>query len=487
MTGDEVNRPGPLTLPRYQRADLSIGIVHIGVGGFHRAHQAMALDRLMNMGLARDWAICGVGVRPADRRMSEVLTRQGGYTLVLKHPDSTREARWIESIVDCRYAPDDPDAVIELMSSPGVRIVSLTITEGGYLIDRATGEFAANDPAVIRDLQPGAPPETAFGLITEALRRRRDRRIPPFTILSCDNIPGNGDVTRRMLGAYATRKDPNVGAWITEAVSFPNSMVDRITPQTTDADRAEVAKEFKVQDDWPVVAEPFFQWVLEDDFPTGRPPFEQSGVQMVADVEPYELMKLRLLNASHQGMCYFGHLSGYKMVHDAARDPRIERFLLRYMTQEATPTLRPVPGVDITEYQKTLIDRFANEHVGDTIERLCTDSSDRIPPWLLPVVRDQLKAGRPVRHSAAIVASWARYAEGVDESGQPIDVVDQRRATVMAHAARQREDPVAFLRQRDLFGDLADNPRFVPEYLWALGSLIRTGAQATLAKLDSEY
>jgi mannitol 2-dehydrogenase len=263
-------------------------------------------------------------------------------------------------------------------------------------------------------------------------------------------------------------------------------MVDRITPATTDADRAHVTATFGVDDAWPVVAEPFLQWVVEDDFPSGRPPLELAGVQMVRDVEPYELMKLRLLNSSHQGMCYFGRLLGYRYAHEAAQDPLIVDLLTGYMDAEATPTLHPVPGVDLTAYKATLIERFANPHVRDTIARLCADSSDRIPTWLVPVVRDQLAAGRPVRRSAAIVASWARYAEGVDESGAPIEVVDRRKDSVMAAAAGQRRDPLAFLEQRDLFGGLADDPRFVADYRWALDSLINRGARATLEDLRAD-
>ncbi|WP_144122415.1 mannitol dehydrogenase family protein [Catellatospora sichuanensis] len=463
---------------------MSAGIVHIGVGGFHRAHQAMVLDDLRVLGLADGWGICGVGVLPGDRRMRDVLHAQDHrYTLVLKHPDGQQTARGIASITDYLFAPDDPEAVIEKMASPEVRIVSLTITEGGYHVDRITGEFDASDPRIAADLAPGAVPQTAFGLIAEALRRRRERGVVPFTVLSCDNIQGNGDVCRRMLAAFATRKDPELGTWIAAAVAFPNSMVDRITPATTDDDRAAITARFGVDDAWPVVAEPFFQWVIEDHFPAGRPPFEAAGVQLVADVEPYELMKLRLLNAGHQGLCYFGRLSGYDLVHEAAQDPLIVRLLRRYMDEEATPTLRPVPGVDLDRYKDTLLERFANPHVRDTIARLCTDSSDRIPTWLLPVVRHQLATGGPVRFSAAIVASWARYAEGVDEHGEAIDVVDRQRETVMAYAARQRADPTAFLRQRDLFGDLADDAVFAAEYRWALNSLIHRGAQATLADL----
>jgi mannitol 2-dehydrogenase len=475
-----------VTRPRYDRDGLRVGIVHFGVGGFHRAHQAVVLDDLMNAGLAHDWAICGVGVLPADARMRDALTEQDcRYTLVLKHPDGTQVAREVGSIVDYRFAPDDPDGVIELLADPAVRIVSLTVTEGGYYINPTTGEFDAGDPAIVADLRSAALPRTAFGLIVAGLIRRRDRGIAPFTVMSCDNIPGNGDVARRMMSAFASARSPELGEWIAESVAFPNSMVDRITPATSDADRDHITATYGTRDAWPVVAEPFLQWVIEDDFPSGRPPYHEAGVQLVDDVEPYELMKLRLLNSSHQGMCYFGRLLGHRYAHEAARDPLIVDLLVRYMEEEATPTLRPVPGVDLAAYRRTLIERFANPHVRDTIARLCADSSDRIPTWLVPVIREQLARGGPVRRSAAIVASWARYAEGVDEQGVPIDVVDRRRDSVMAYAARQRHSSEAFLEQRDLFGDLADNERFVAEYRWALDSLIRDGARATLAKLAS--
>jgi mannitol 2-dehydrogenase len=482
-----VSGTAPIDRAGYDRSQLRVGIVHIGVGGFHRAHQAMVLDRLMDSGVAMDWAICGVGVLPGDARMRDILQAQDGrYTLVLRHPDGTHEAREIGSIVEYLFAPDDPEAVIERMAAPDVRIVSLTITEGGYSLNQATGEFDPSTPDVVYDLRPESVPRTVFGLVTEALRRRRARAVAPFAVMSCDNIQGNGDVTRRTFSAFARLKDPDLGAWLETAVAFPNSMVDRITPVTTERDLLEIRARFGVSDGWPVVAEPFFQWVLEDNFPNGRPPLEQGGVQLVADVEPYELMKLRLLNASHQGLCYFGRLLGYTYVHEAAQDPLIARFLTRYMDEEATPTLRPVPGIDLPRYRTSLIERFANAEVGDTIARLCADSSDRIPKWLLPVVRHQLAAGRQTPRAAAIVASWARYAEGVDEEGQQIDVVDRSRAQVMASAVRDDAKPISFLRQRDLFGDLAESPQFAADYVWALRSLRRDGARATLVAINNQ-
>jgi mannitol 2-dehydrogenase len=473
-----------VAVPGYDRSAVRTGVVHFGVGGFHRAHQAMYLDRLMNEGKALDWGICGVGVLPSDRRMKEALHAQDClYTLVVKHSDGTFEPRVIGSIVEYLFAPDDPDAVVEKMADQATRIVSLTVTEGGYNFNAVTGEFDATNPDVAADLRPGAAPRTVFGLVTEALARRRERGLPPFTVLSCDNIQGNGDAARRSFGAFATLRDPELGEWVASTVAFPNSMVDRITPVTTDDDRAEIARRFGVQDRWPVVCEPFTQWVAEDRFGLGRPSLEDVGVQVVDDVEPYELMKLRLLNASHQGLCYLGYLAGYRLVHEVCQDPLFANFLLAYMDREATPTLEPVPGIDLDEYKPNLIARFSNPHVRDTVARLCAESSDRIPKWLLPVIRHNLAHGGEITRSAAVVASWARYAEGVDEQGQPIEVVDRLADRLVATARRQRENPLAFLADRELFGDLVDDERFTSAYREHLDSLHEHGARATLEKL----
>jgi mannitol 2-dehydrogenase len=471
-------------VPRYDRAGLTAGIVHFGVGAFHRAHQAVAIDDLLNMGQARDWAICGVGVMPADAAMRDALVAQDGlYTLVLKHPDGSLEARVIGSIIDYLFAPDDVEAVIERMARPEVRIVSLTVTEGGYNIHPVTGEFDLSNDRVRADLAAGASPVTIFGITVEALRRRRERWIDPFTIMSCDNLEDNGAVARRSFVAFGTAKNAELGKWIDCEVNFPSSMVDRITPVTTDEDRSQIAEQFGIDDRWPVVCEPFTQWVVQDSFSNDRPHFESTFTQVVSDVEPYELMKLRLLNASHQGLCYFAHLMGYRLVHEAAADPLIAEFLRAYMDREATSTLKPLPGIDLEVYKSQLIERFSNPGVRDTIARLCNESSDRIPKWLLPVVREQLAAEGHVELSAAIVASWARYAEGVDEQGGPIDVCDRIKDRVMASAAGYSGDHHSFLRDRDLFGDLIDDARFVAAYDRALDLLHRVGARRTLAVL----
>jgi mannitol 2-dehydrogenase len=472
--------------PAYDRRAVTTGIVHFGVGGFHRAHQAMYVDALMNAGEALDWGICGVGALPHDRRIIDTLSAQDGlYTLVVKHPDGHREPRVVGSIVELLFAPDDPQAVVAKLADPATRIVSLTITEGGYLVNQVTGEFDADDPTIRADLEDGATPRTVFGYVVAGLEARRAAGTPPFTVMSCDNLPGNGDVARRMMTAFARLKDPDLADWMDAHVRFPNGMVDRITPVTTPDDIDRLDREFGIADGWPVVCEPFTQWVLEDHFTDGRPPYEDAGVQLVDDVVPYELMKLRLLNASHQALCYLGYLSGYRYAHEVCQDPLFVDFLLGYMEHEGSPTLPDVPGVDLDAYRHQLVERFANPEVRDTLARLCAESSDRIPKWLVPVINHNLETGGEVHRSALVVASWARYAEGVDEQGEPIEVVDRVRDRVMAAAARQHDDPLAFLRDRDLFGGLVDDPRFTAVFTDALSALHDNGARETLRSWTS--
>jgi mannitol 2-dehydrogenase len=388
----------------------------------------------------------------------------------------------IGSMAEYLLAPDDPGAVVERMADPAVRIVSLTVTEGGYNIT-ADGGFDAGNPDIVADLAEPETPRTAFGLVAEALRRRRDRGIAPFTVLSCDNVPHNGDVARRSFAAFAALRDPGLGEWTAREVSFPNCMVDRITPATTDADRAELAARFGVEDEWPVVCEPFTQWVLEDAFGAGRPPLEDAGVQMTSDVGPYELMKLRLLNAGHQVLGHVGRLAGLTYVHEACRDPLFRDLLVGYWRDEGVPTLGPVPGIDLAHYEADLLERFGSPAVLDTLARLCTDASDRIPKFLLPVVRANLASGREIRRAVLVLAAWARSFCGADDTGRPIEIADARRDALAAAARRQEEDPLAFVRDPAVFGDLALDERFAAAYRSALDSLRERGTRATVAAL----
>lgn len=476
--------PKDVAVPTYDRSKITPGILHFGVGAFHRSHQALTIEQLLGQGLAQDWGIIGVGLLDSDKRMQEALVPQDClYTLITKHPDGQMDHQVIGSLISYLFAPENPQAVLDKLVDSAIRIVSLTVTEGGYSFDRVSGEFDPSTPGVSQDLENSISPVSAFGFIVEGLRLRREKGIAPFTVQSCDNIQGNGDVAKRMIVEFAKRIDPELAQWIVAEVAFPNSMVDRITPVTAPEDVDIASKKLGVDDHWPVPCEPFFQWVIEDHFPLGRPPFERANVQMVENVTPYELMKLRLLNASHQGLCYFGRLSGYTYVHEVMGDPLIVELLRRYMDEEATPTLSPVPGMNLARYKDQLIERFSNPHVLDTVARLAAESSDRIPKWLLPVVREQLERGGSVYLSAAIVASWARYDEAIDEQGNPINVVDPLKDELVAIARTQYENPKAFIQNTKLFGDLAQNPRFADPYLETLKSLHAEGAQKTLLRI----
>ena len=454
----------PVTRITYDRRTITPGIVHIGVGNFHRAHQAFYVDRLLRMGLASSWGISGVGILPADARMRDALRSQDlEYTLIERHPNGTDRASRIGAIVEYLYAPDELDRVVERLAAPTTRIVSLTVTEGGYNISDATGEFDRTTPSVIVDVRPGARPSTVFGIVTAGLRLRRERGVPPFVVMSCDNVQGNGKVAQNSFVTFATMVDPELGLWVRDNVAFPSAMVDRITPATTDTERRWVRERFGIDDAWPVVTESFVQWIVEDDFPLGRPQFELVGVQLVDDVRPYELMKLRLLNASHQAMAYYGLLKGYVYVEEAATDLQLIELMKRYMDGEATPTLEPVPGVDLVAYKQELLERFANPYIGDTLARLATDGSDRIPKFVVPVARERRAAGQDAPLSAAIIASWARYAELV-AGGADLPFMDRQHDRIKSAVVRQGTDPVGFLRDPDWFGDLADDVPFAADF-----------------------
>jgi mannitol-1-phosphate/altronate dehydrogenase len=379
------------------------------------------------------------------------------------------------------FAPENPEHVLGALADVKTRLVTLTITEGGYNFNQATGEFEVANPDVQHDLRHPATPTTVFGYIREALNRRHQAGIAPFTVLSCDNLQNNGDVMKKMMISFAGLGDDGLAAWIEANVAFPNSMVDRITIQTTDDDRAMVARTFGVADAWPVVTEPFRQWVIEDRFCNGRPPLDEAGAQFVADVHPYEMMKIRLLNAGHQAIGYLGYLCGYRYIHEVMNDPRFQAFLTRLMDEEITPLLPPVPGIDLDNYKRSLVERFANPEIRDQVSRICFDGSSRMPKFLLPSLSEALASGRPHALLTLAVAGWFRYLSGVDEHGEPILVEDQLVETLQSRAREGREDPRPLLRLTGLFGDLAGNEPFVISLAEALRLLYTRGARATLA------
>lgn len=477
--------PSCIARPEYDRAAVETGIVHIGLGAFHRAHQAVYSDDVLQSGDLR-WGIAGVSLRsPATR---DALAPQGHlYTLAVRHGGGER-LRVIGALTDSLVAPEDPSAVVERLVRPTVRVVTVTVTEKGYCHLPATGELDEAHPEILHDLQRPEAPKTFAGFLVEALRRRREAGVAPFTVLSCDNLPENGMVTKRVLSRFATLRDPSLGGWLADAVACPSSMVDRIVPATTDADRAAVSARLGLDDAWPVMAEPFCQWVFEDDFPIGRPAWESTGAQPVADVRPYEAMKLRLLNASHSCIAYLGYLGGYETVADAMADPRFAGFVRRFMDEEATTTLKMPPGAALDSYKSALIERFRNPALKHRTWQIAMDGTQKLPQRLLGTARDRLAAGAPIDRIALGVAGWMRYVTGIDEKGQPIDVRDPLAAKLAAIA--KDAGPVAerlapeLMAVREVFGeDLPANPAFVRPVTAALAMLFEAGAARAVATL----
>lgn len=472
--------PDGILRPAYDRSALSVGIVHLGIGAFHRAHQAVYTDAL----LATDpsWAIAGVSLRQADTR--DALAPQDGlYTVAARSADGD-QLRVIGAVRQLLVAPEGPEAVLALMAAPETRIVSLTVTEKGYCHDPATGTLDETHPDIVHDLAHPERPRSAIGFLVAALDRRRRAGVPPFTALSCDNLPANGETLARVATRFAALRDPALAAWIDEAVSFPSTMVDRIVPATSDADRAFVDAAIGRHDAWPVVTEAFSQWVIEDNFPTGRPAWETVGATLTHDVTPFELMKLRLLNASHSSLAYLGYLAGHETVADAMEAPGFAAFVEGLM-EEITPTLPPLPGFDLAAYKHELRDRFRNPALRHRLYQIAMDGSQKLPQRMLGAARDLIAAGAPFPHLALGIAAWMRYAAGTDETGAAI-VVQDPLAPVIAQRLHGRPDAAAIqetaLSLAAVFGtDLPATPPFVTATRAALDRLIALGAAKTVA------
>jgi mannitol 2-dehydrogenase len=475
---------GPsVAVPSYDRSKVGQSIAHIGVGGFHRAHQAVYADDLFHLSGESQWGLCGVGLLKHDARIRDVMLAQDCLYTVVERGARGEKARIIGSIVNFLYGPGNTQEVIEKLASADRRIVSLTITEGGYYVHQGTGEFDAQHPDIQHDLAEPGEPVCSFGYLLEALNRRRTRGMPPFTVMSCDNLQSNGDIIKKMLLAFAELRDPKLHNWLVENCAFPNSMVDRITPATTDEHRTLVKEEFGIDDGWPVMCEPFKQWVIEDHFPLGRPAWEQVGAQMTSDVLPYEKMKLRLLNASHQAMCYIGMLLGYEFAHEAMSDAQISKLVETMMEVDVTPLVPIVPGVDLTEYKKTLLERFANPAIRDQLSRIGTEGSARIPKFVLPSIVEQLERGGSIKSLCFTVACWFRYLNGKDDQGKEMPIIDPMSKKLCELARLGGKDPKSLLSMREVFSEsLANSPRFVGEVRDALESFYNKGARATLAQ-----
>jgi mannitol 2-dehydrogenase len=471
---------GKVDIPRYQRSVLKPAIVHFGVGNFHRAHQAIYLDDLFNLGDSLDWALIGAGVLPSDESMRERLASQDYLTTVVEQEAHRNAARVTGPMVDF-VSPSDKSRLRRILADAKTRIVSLTITEGGYFIDSATGKFNSRDPAIVRDANHPEAPGTVFGIIVQSLADRRKAGTPPFTVMCCDNIPHNGEVTRNAVMGLAQLIDPNLASWIKANVSFPNAMVDRITPATGDAEREFVRNEFGIDDQWPVLCEEFKQWVMEDKFPMGRPNFHKVGVQFVPDVTPYELTKLRILNGGHAAIAYPAGLMDIQFVHEAMENRLIGAFLNKLEHEEIIPHVPIVPEMSREDYLALIVRRFSNPKIKDTIRRIALDGSNRQPKFILPVVSDRLAAGKDVKGLAMVGASWARYCAGRTDNGAEIAPNDPNWARLQTFAKNAEQNPEAFLSMDEIFGPIAKNRRYVGAFVDAYRALKNRGTKETLA------
>ncbi len=470
----------PVALPTYDRAKVTPGIVHIGLGNFHRAHMAVYLDDLMNQGLALDWGILGAGVRPADAAMRSAMLAQDCLSTVIELDPAGKTARRVGAMVGFVEVAADNAPLIAAMTDPRIRIVSLTVTEGGYFTNADTGAFDTTAPAVLADASTPDRPATAFGAIVAALKARRAAGTPPFTVMSCDNLPGNGHVTHAAVTGLARLSDPELADWIDANVAFPNGMVDRITPATGPRER-ELAASFGLGDDpIPVTCEPFRQWVLQDHFTTGRPPLEAVGVTFTNDVHAFEAMKIRILNGGHALIAYPGGMLDIEYVHQAMAHPLVLGFLEKVTRDEIVPYVAPVPGTDLAAYCTLIRDRFSNPEVADTVQRLCLDGSNRQPKFIVPSLRDALGAGGRIEGLALASALWCRYCAGTTDRGTVIPPNDPNWDRLTALAKVARHDPALWLGMAEVYGDLGQNPRFAETFTRQLASLWKLGTAQTV-------
>ena len=466
-----------ISIPAYDRSVIKTGIVHVGVGGFHRAHQALYTDQLLHDSSIIDWGICGVALLPHDKKIYDILkNRDGLYTLMVKEFDGSLSKRVVGSITDLLFAPENPKSVIDKMASPDIKIITLTITEGGYNYSEALEAFDAQNPDILYDIDHPESPKTIFGYLTQALKLRQSQGVDGCTIQSCDNIQSNGDMTKAMLLSYVKLAEPGLVSWINKNVSFPNSMVDRITPATAAEDIEMLKTESGVEDAWPVVCEPFKQWIIEDEFVNGRPLWDIVGARFVKDVEPFEKMKLRLLNAGHTVLGILGALVGYETIDEAVNDVNIREFLKNYLHLEVKPTLKDLENVDLDAYIKSLIQRFGNVSIKDQIDRICSESSAKFPIFVLPTVKSNLEIAKSTELAAFVVAAWAIYSLGKDEQGNNLVVKDALATTLHEYAIQAaQEQPKHFLEIESVFGNLKASEAFSAAYENAYHSIVNKG------------
>jgi fructuronate reductase len=478
--------PKEVERPAYDRSKIEIGMVHLGIGAFHRAHQAVYTDSVLGSG-ETGWGILGVSLRSGDTR--DALEPQDGlYTVATRSGDGD-SLRVIGSIGRLLVAPENPQTVLDAMTDPAVGIVSLTVTEKGYCYSPASAALDESHPDIVHDLANPSAPKSAIGFIVEAISRRRASGVDPFTLLSCDNLPANGKTLQRVVTRFAALRDPALAEYIEQSIAFPSTMVDRIVPATTDADRAMTTAAMTLVDAWPIMTEPFSQWVVEDHFPAGRPAWEKFGVTFVDDVDVFELMKLRLLNGSHSTLAYLGYLAGHETVSDVMKAPGFSGLIESMMDQEISPTLPPLPGFDLISYKAELRERFRNPALRHRTWQIAMDGSQKLPQRLLNTIRKCLENGLPFDRLALGVAAWMRYVTGIDEKGNAIDVRDPLAAELKARTAnRNSADQLlsALIGMEQIFGkDLPENEVFIRAVETQLERIMRQGAAEAVAKTPS--
>jgi len=474
--------------PGYDRDAVTAGIAHIGVGNFHRVHEALYVDACLHLPNQSKWGIVGIGLGDsvgARTKASAYAAQNYLYTVTEYSTDSTVSSRLVGAMINYLHAPADPEAVLAQLSAANIRIVSLTITEGGYNLDEATGEFKVDDPDVQHDLHAAAP-RTAFGYITEALRRRRAHGIPAFTVMSCDNLRSNGDSTRTAILGFAAAKDPELAAWISANVTFPNSMVDRIAPAVTAEVKQKVNDQTGVKDQMPAIAETFTQWVLQDDFPAGRPAFEQVGVELRNDVAAFEAIKGRMLNACHMLLVYPALLSGHRLVHEAMTDTTMVDLLRHFLELDVIPHIEGPQGVSLDDYAAAVLERFANPAVGDQLLRIAGDGASKLPTFHAKTINILLAGHHDVRREALVVAGFRQYTRGADDLGHSYDV-DEPHLTQIDRALLNSDDAREALRIRPFASlNLADHQEFVEQYLFLVAQIDTIGMAATTLALTSK-
>ncbi|MDN3666598.1 mannitol dehydrogenase family protein [Algibacter miyuki] len=461
-----------VSIPLFDRDQITTSIAHIGVSNFHRAHQAFYINELIEKHNVLNSGICGIDLLDSDRKTYNVLKDQDGlYTLITKDASGLHKPQIIGSIVEYFFGPENPMAVIERLAHPGIKIISLTIAEDGYHLNETTGEFNQKHPAVAEEVTNPFNPKTVFGYLTQAFKLRKLRGLTGCTILSCDNIKNNGETMQHSFFNYVSKNEPELLPWLKQNTRFPNTMVDRITPVTQHKDIDALKKEFLVEDQWPVVCEPFASWVIEDDFFEAKPFWEKVGVQFVKDIEPYQNMKLQLLNAGHSVLGILGTLHGYKTVHEAANDDDFILFLTSFIEKEVSPTLVDAENISIETYKTTLISRFKNPNINDSLSRICSESSAKIPIFILSTLDSQLQNNKDINHIAFIIAAWCKYNDGIDDQGNTYDIIDSISNTLIRMAARSLQNPTKFLEIESVFKTLRTHTFFTEKYLKYLSYL----------------